>query len=118
MSKTPVPSKSSSWPDVMAGKECTTPAARVTATSLAPQLAMIAPPRRRDRAPQQDVDQTEGFGPETITVTRRHPGERYVYAVQDYSDKAYPQSFGLSLSDAKVFLYVGHTLVRTWESLR
>lgn len=63
---------------------------------------------------QLDVDHTDGFGPETITVTRRHPGERYVYAVQDYSDKGDPQTANLSLSHAKVFVYVGQTLIRTY----
>jgi hypothetical protein len=63
---------------------------------------------------QLDVDHTDGFGPETITVTRRHPGQRYVYAVQDYSDKEEPQSANLASSDAKVFVYVGQTLIRTY----
>ena len=63
---------------------------------------------------QLDVDHTDGFGPETITVTRRHPGQRYVYAVQDYSDKDTPETANLSLSDAKVFVYVGQTLIRTY----
>lgn len=63
---------------------------------------------------QLDVDHTDGFGPETITVTRKHPGQRYVYAVQDYTDKANPQSSNLSLSHAKVFVYVGQTLIRTY----
>lgn len=63
---------------------------------------------------RQDVDQTEGFGPETITIARRHSGQRYVYAVQDYSDRNAPQSAALSLSDAKVFVYVGQTLIRTY----
>jgi hypothetical protein len=63
---------------------------------------------------QLDVDHTDGFGPETITVTRKHPGQRYVYAVQDYSDRHDPQTANLSLSDAKVFVYVGQTLIRTY----
>lgn len=63
---------------------------------------------------QLDVDHTDGFGPETITVTRRHPGQRYVYAVQDYSDKGDPQTANLALSHAKVFVYVGQTLIRTY----
>jgi Tetratricopeptide repeat len=61
-----------------------------------------------------DVDQTHGYGPETITITRRHDGERYVYAVQNYSDKRDPESSTLSRSDAKVFVYVGQTLVRSY----
>jgi len=63
---------------------------------------------------QLDVDQTRGFGPETITITRRHTGTRYIYGVQNYSDKTSPTSTGLSASDAKVFIYVGRTLVRSY----
>jgi hypothetical protein len=59
---------------------------------------------------QLDVDHVNGFGPETITVSRKHAGERYVYAVQDYTDKTDPTSQRLSWSSAKVFVYVGQTL--------
>jgi hypothetical protein len=61
-----------------------------------------------------DVDQTRGFGPETITITRRHPGTRYVYGVQSYSNLRSPRSTDLSSSGAKVFVYVGRTLVRSY----
>jgi hypothetical protein len=61
-----------------------------------------------------DVDHLNGYGPETITIARKHHGERYVYAVQDYSDRTDPASRRLSESDAKVFVYVGQTLVRTY----
>lgn len=61
-----------------------------------------------------DVDQMHGYGPETITVTRRHDGERYVYAVQNYSDRSSPTSDALSRSNAKVFVYVGQTLIRSY----
>ena len=61
-----------------------------------------------------DVDNTTGFGPETITLTRKHAGERYVYAVHDYSDGGNPQTDRLGGSGAKVFVYVGQTLVKTY----
>lgn len=61
-----------------------------------------------------DVDNTTGFGPETITLTRKHVGERYVYAVHDYSDGGSPQTDRLGKSSAKVFVYVGQTLVKTY----
>lgn len=61
-----------------------------------------------------DVDHVDGFGPETITISRKHPGERYTYAVQDYSDKADATTTHLSQSDAKVFVYIGQTLIRTY----
>lgn len=63
---------------------------------------------------QLDVDHTDGFGPETITVTRRHQDQRYVYAVQDFSDRRDPETTNLSSSHAKVFVYVGQTLIRSY----
>ncbi len=61
-----------------------------------------------------DVDDTTSYGPETITIERKHDGERYVYAVHNYSDGGNPDSDRLSKSAAKVFVYVGQTLVRTY----
>jgi hypothetical protein len=61
-----------------------------------------------------DVDHVDGYGPETITILRKHSGERYVYAVQDFSDKQDPASDRLSRSDAKVFVYVGRTLIKAY----
>jgi uncharacterized protein YfaP (DUF2135 family) len=61
-----------------------------------------------------DVDNTTGFGPETITLTRKHVGERYVYAVHDFTDRNSPQTDRLGSSGAKVFVYVGQTLVKTY----
>jgi hypothetical protein len=62
---------------------------------------------------QLDVDDTTSYGPETITLERKHDGERYVYAVHDYTNREHPSSF-LSKSSAKVFVYVGQTLIRTY----
>ncbi|MFC5474337.1 tetratricopeptide repeat protein [Paraherbaspirillum soli] len=61
-----------------------------------------------------DVDNTTGFGPETITINRKHDGERYVYAVHNFSDGSNPNSDRLSKSGAKVFVYVGQTLIKTY----
>ncbi|WP_201208798.1 tetratricopeptide repeat protein [Klebsiella michiganensis] len=61
-----------------------------------------------------DVDDTDSYGPETITLTRRENGKPYVYAVHDYSDKSDPDTKNLSNSEAKVFVYVGESLVRTY----
>lgn len=61
-----------------------------------------------------DVDDIDSYGPETITLTRRENGKPYIYAVHDYSDKYEPGTKNLSRSDAKVFVYVGETLVRTY----
>ncbi|MDP0869763.1 hypothetical protein Q8F85_27885, partial [Klebsiella pneumoniae] len=38
-----------------------------------------------------------------------------VYAVQDYSNKGLPNSNYLSASKAKVFVYVGSSLVRSYS---
>jgi len=61
-----------------------------------------------------DVDDTTSYGPETITIERKHDGERYIYAVHDYSNREDMNSTALSRSGAKVFVYVGQTLVRTY----
>jgi tetratricopeptide (TPR) repeat protein len=61
-----------------------------------------------------DVDDTDSYGPETITIDRRHEGERYVYAVHDFSNGDNLNDTALSASSAKVFVYVGQTLVRTY----
>jgi hypothetical protein len=61
-----------------------------------------------------DVDDTTSYGPETITVERKHEGERYVYAVHNYSEREKLNSTSLSASQAKVFVYIGQTLVRTY----
>lgn len=61
-----------------------------------------------------DVDDIDGYGPETITIHRKHDGERYVYAVHNFTDGTNPNSTSLSSSGAKVFVYVGQTLIRTY----
>ncbi|MCM5725339.1 tetratricopeptide repeat protein [Klebsiella pneumoniae] len=61
-----------------------------------------------------DVDDTDSFGPETITLTRRENGKPYIYAVHDFSDKHEPETNNLSRSDAKVFVCIGDSLVRTY----
>lgn len=61
-----------------------------------------------------DVDDTDSYGPETITLTERKNGQSYVYAIHNYTDRMSPQSKTLSSSGAKVFVYVGESLVRTY----
>ncbi|BBP02454.1 tetratricopeptide repeat protein [Sulfuriferula nivalis] len=61
-----------------------------------------------------DVDDTDGYGPETTTIMRKHDGERYVYAVHSFSNYADTTTHDLSNSGAKVFVYVGQTLIRTY----
>lgn len=62
-----------------------------------------------------DVDDTDSYGPETVTISKKHFGESYTYAVQNYSNKGLPGSDYLSGSNAKVFVYVGSSLVRSYS---
>jgi uncharacterized protein YfaP (DUF2135 family) len=61
-----------------------------------------------------DIDHTDSYGPETITLERKHAGETYVFAVHDYTDRNNPGTNALSNSQAKVFVYVGQSLVRSY----
>lgn len=60
-----------------------------------------------------DVDDTTGFGPETITLTNPVAGGIYRYSVHNYSDRSDSTSTRLSnVSQAKVTLYRGSSLLR------
>lgn len=61
-----------------------------------------------------DIDHVDGFGPETITISKKHAGEFYVYAVHDFTNKDNPNSNSLSKSNAKVLVYIGQSLVRSY----
>lgn len=62
-----------------------------------------------------DVDHVDSFGPETITITKKKLGVKYLYAVHNYSEGDKKGSASISsLSKAKVFVYVGSSLVRTF----
>lgn len=61
-----------------------------------------------------DVDDTTSFGPETITINKRHPGSKYVFAVHNYSADGKYGTTGLSESQAKVFVYVGQSLIKSY----
>ncbi len=63
-----------------------------------------------------DVDDTSSYGPETITIFKKQAGKKYVYAVHDYSDKAYPSTKNLGNASARVEVYIGKTLIRTYKS--
>ncbi|MFG1488147.1 tetratricopeptide repeat protein [Oceanospirillum sp. HFRX-1_2] len=62
-----------------------------------------------------DVDDTTSYGPETITIEQKHQGERYVYAVHDYSNQSSKNSDAMAGSSARVQVYVGQTLIRTYN---
>jgi uncharacterized protein YfaP (DUF2135 family) len=62
-----------------------------------------------------DVDDVNSFGPETITIHQRKSGVKYLYAVHNYSEGDRKGSVSISTSSqAKVFVYIGSSLVRTF----
>jgi tetratricopeptide (TPR) repeat protein len=61
-----------------------------------------------------DVDDTTAFGPETITINKRHPGTKYVFAIHNYSAGGKYGTDTLSSSQAKVFVYVGESLIKSY----
>lgn len=63
---------------------------------------------------QLDVDDTDSYGPETITIRNKHAGQRYVYAVHNYSARSDSGDDTLGRSQARVRVYIGQTLVRSY----
>jgi hypothetical protein len=63
-----------------------------------------------------DVDDTTSYGPETITIVKKKQGEKYLYAVHNYSQENSASSTGLGKSGATVRVYIGQTLVRTYKA--
>jgi tetratricopeptide (TPR) repeat protein len=61
-----------------------------------------------------DVDDTNGLGPETITVHKRKDGQKYVFAIHNFSAGGRHGTSSLSSSDAKVFVYVGESLLKSY----
>lgn len=62
-----------------------------------------------------DVDDTTSYGPETITINKRHPGTKYVFAVHNYTANGKYGTTTLSAaSQAKVFVYVGESLIKSY----
>lgn len=57
-----------------------------------------------------DVDDTNSFGPETITIARFFPGT-YAYAVHDYTNRSNPSSNQLVQSGATVEVYSAERLM-------
>lgn len=62
-----------------------------------------------------DLDDTDHHGPETITVQRKRAGAVYTYAVHDFGNRQNPAADALANSQARVYVYVGQTLVRTYS---
>jgi Tetratricopeptide repeat len=63
-----------------------------------------------------DVDDTTSYGPETITIEKKMEGQRYVYAVHDYSNASSNNSTAMSMSHARVEVYVGQTMIRSYNA--
>lgn len=61
-----------------------------------------------------DVDDRDSYGPETITIEEKQFGTEYIYAVHDYTNRGEVSSSKLSRSSAKVFVYVGNSLIKTY----
>ncbi|KAA5534910.1 tetratricopeptide repeat protein [Taibaiella lutea] len=61
-----------------------------------------------------DVDDINSYGPETITIEQKNNGQEYIFSIHDYSDRKNPNTMNLSNSQAKVFVYIGSSLVRTY----
>lgn len=62
-----------------------------------------------------DVDDVTSYGPETITLEKKKLGVKYLYAVHNFTEGDKQGSLTLSnTSQAKVFVYVGSSLVRTF----
>lgn len=61
-----------------------------------------------------DVDITDSFGPETITVIKRLNEGTYTYAIHNYSDRG-SSNLNLSNSNATVRIYSGNSLLGTYN---
>ena len=65
------------------------------------------------RGANLDVDDRDSYGPETITINDRR-AEQYTFYVHDYTNKDVVDNRALAHSNAKVFLYKGDSLLRTY----
>lgn len=63
---------------------------------------------------QLDLDDTNSYGPETITISTQQPGV-YRYKVHNYSNSGSKLNTILSKSNAKIKVYMGRSLVKTYS---
>lgn len=61
-----------------------------------------------------DVDDVDSYGPETVTIDKKLDGQYYVYSVHNYSNRTQPNTNSLSNSQAKVMVYAGESLIRSY----
>ncbi|WP_394951675.1 tetratricopeptide repeat protein [uncultured Helicobacter sp.] len=79
--------------------------------------------QKNGEAANLDVDDTNGFGPETITIQKRKNGQKYVFFVHTFSSWAQEIRDGNGkytlpldkLKNVKVYVYIGSSLVRTYS---
>jgi hypothetical protein len=64
-----------------------------------------------------DVDDTDGYGPETITIRKKKHNDKYIFAVHNYSAGSTKGTTTLtSVSDAKIFVYIGQSLIKSYQA--
>lgn len=68
--------------------------------------------KKTGRDSNLDVDDTTSWGPETITIEKKAFGQAYLFAVHDYTNREEGSRAALSESGARVFVYVGQSLIR------
>jgi len=61
-----------------------------------------------------DVDDTSSYGPETLTIRKRRGDTKYVFAIHNYSANGAHGTSSLASSGAKVFVYVGESLIKSY----
>lgn len=61
-----------------------------------------------------DVDDGARKSPETMTLLRKQAGYGYTYAVHDFGNRSRPEANALSRSGARVSLYLGERLLRSY----
>lgn len=62
-----------------------------------------------------DVDDTNSYGPETVTITKVNIDDKFEYYVHDYSNRSSTDSDKLAKSNAVVRVYDGNVLVATFK---
>lgn len=70
--------------------------------------------RKQGRDANLDVDDVNSYGPETVTIDKRLDNQYYVYSVHNFSFKDQPNSNSLTDSQAKIMVYVGESLIRSY----
>ena len=70
--------------------------------------------KKTGRHSNLDVDDTDAFGPETITIEKKAFGEPYVFAVHDFTHRDVSTGAALAESHARVFVYIGESLIRSY----